>query len=381
MEVRFEDHAGFQRAAGFAAAGGGALAALVPQFAAVPAAIAGSAFAVALAGGLSAGRRKRRIAAAVACAIAAAMWLAMPNLWLLPAAGALLGLTFALLRDETAEQSGEARPSRLAVLVSAALGAATVVVAEAALVPLLGALASALPQWIASGASGAAFGLWAGLAAAPLHVAAGADPVESRLAALRASLGPELRALAERAASARRGATDELPAGTRADLRALLDSLALAALDLAARVAGLGRSAPQVLEDELQRRCAQLNKSAAASADAAAQKSYLRAAEALEGQLDHFRRVRLARERALARLHEDVANLERARFSLTLLKGADAVRGSVELDLLHDRLQQGAMVFEAEEELLSQPWPTPGTHSSTSDSAPSESSRSSISLR
>src|SRR5205085_12504222 len=191
----------------------------------------------------------------------------------------------------------------------------------------------------------------------------------------------ELRPLAERAAAARRDATLELPAGAGADLRVLLDSLAVAALELAARAADLGRSAPSSLEEELQRRCAQLAESAARSQDSAAQASYLRAADALGAQLDHLRRVRGARERTVARLHEDVANLERARFSLTLLPGADAVRGAVELDLLHDRLQQGAMVFEAEEEVGSQPCPTPGIQSSTSASEPSASSRSAISSR
>ncbi len=381
MEVRFEDHGGFQRAAALAAVGGGALAAVAPQLAAVPAAVAGSAFALAFASGLTADARRRRLGAAIACAVAAGAWLIAPNDWLLPAAGALLGLAFALARDDEAAQSGGAHPSRWVVALSALLGAGTVLLASAALVPLMGALASAVPGWVASGASGAAFGLWASLAAAPLHVAVGGDEVESRLASLRASLGPDLRPLAERAAAARRGATDELPGGARADLRTLLDSLALAALDLAARAADLGRSAPAALEEDLQRRCAQLTQSAASAADPAAQKSYLRAADALQGQLDHFRRVRLARERALARLHEDVANLERARFSLTLLRGADAVRGAVELDLLSDRLQQGAMVFEAEEQLSSDPCPTSGIPIATSDSAPSAGSRSTISSR
>jgi hypothetical protein len=139
------------------------------------------------------------------------------------------------------------------------------------------------------------------------------------------------------------------------DLRGLIDSLALAALDVAERTASLSRAATPSLEEELQRRFAQLQKSAADAEDQAARSSYQRAAEALEGQLEHFRRVRRARERALARLHEDVANLERVRFSLTLLRGADAVRGAVELDLLHDRLQHGALAFEAEEDLAVAP--------------------------
>src|SRR5260370_408880 len=184
MEVRFEDHGGFQRAAALAAVGGGALAAVAPQLAAVAAAGTGSR--------VRPGVRRR------------------------------------------ADGGG--------------------------------------PRAQAGG----------GRAAARLHVAVGGDEVESRLASLRASLGPDLRPLAERAAAARRGATDELPGGARADLRTLLDSLALAALDFAARAADLGRSAPAALEEDLQRRCAQLTQSAASAADPAAQKSYLRAADALQ---------------------------------------------------------------------------------------------------
>src|SRR5262245_21253449 len=120
MEVRFEEHEGFQRAAVYAAVGGGALAAAAPQFAAVPAAIAGSAFALAFAGGLSIKERRRRLQAfAVASALAAAAWLAVPNGWLLPAAGALLGLAFAVTRAARAKDDGAPPPSRWAVALAA----------------------------------------------------------------------------------------------------------------------------------------------------------------------------------------------------------------------------------------------------------------------
>ncbi|HUJ24942.1 MAG TPA: hypothetical protein VLW85_02915 [Myxococcales bacterium] len=375
MEIRFEDHAGFQRSAAVAAAGAGLAAAVAPQAALLPVAIAGTAVALAVADGL--GRRLAR-ALGIAGVAAAAAYLGPAKGWLVPAAGALLGLLFAMAGEADADRP---RPPRWAVAATIALSAGAVLLAEALLLPLAAALAAAVPGWMATGASGAAFGLWAAFAAAPLHVSAGVDPIEAKLAALRVSLAPDLRALAERAAAARRGATDDLPPGTRADLRTLLDQLALAALELAARCDALGRSAPQALQDELQRRSEQLARNADGASDAAAQKSYLRAAEALEGQLDHFRRVRRARERALARLHEDVANLERARFSLTLFKGRGPMRGAAGLDLLHAQLQQGALVFEAEEEITSAPWPTSGTPVDTSASAASASSRSSISSR
>ena len=344
MDVRFEDHPQFQRAAALAALGGGALAAVVPHLALAPAAVVGSAVAVALAPGIVQEARNRRVAAAVACALAAGASLLEPKAsWLFPLCGAMLGVLFAIARRDSARANGVKGPSGMTIALAAALGAGAVMLASLALLPLATALAGLLPGWIATGASGAAFGLWAGLAAVPLHVTVGGDAVEARLAALRASLGPDLRALAERAVAARRGAADELPPGARFELRGLLDSLALAALDVAERTASLTRAASPAVEENLTTRSAQLSKSAAETEDPAARQSYQRAADALEGQLDHFRRVRRARERALARLHEDVANLERARFSLTLLRGPDC---AAELDLLHERLQHGAIAFE-----------------------------------
>jgi hypothetical protein len=335
MDVRFEEHSHFQRAA-LAVAAGGALAGAVFW----PAAAAGSAFALVL----LPGSRRRRVAAALLCAAAAAF-----SLWALN--GALLGVALAAARADAAQESGAARPSLASAALVAALCAGAAALAAFTLPFLSAALAGLVPAPVATGVAGASFGLWAALTAAPLHIAVGADPVESRLAALRASLAPELRTLADRAAAARRGAAGELPKGARADLRGLLDSLALAALDLASRAADLGRAAPPSLEEDLKVRTLHLSKSAAQAEDRPAQQSYLRAAEALEGQLEHLRRVRRARERAVARLHEEVANLERARFALTLAHGADRDRGAAELDLLHDRLQHRAVACEVEDDL------------------------------
>ena len=344
MEVRFEDHPQFQRAAALAAVGGGALAAVSPQHWLAQAAIVGSALALACAPPA----RRQRIAPALVCLLAAVGSLLVSHSACLLLCGAMLSVLFALARRDSAKASGTAEPSGVAIACSAALGAGAVLLAALALSPLATALAALLPGWLATGASGAAFGLWAGCAAAPLHIALGVDAVEARLVALRPLLTPEVRGLAERAAQARRGAAEELPKGTRGELRGLLDSLALAALDVAERTASLSRSAAPAVEEEIKTRSAQLIKSAQGAEDLSARSSYQRAAEALEGQLEHFGRVRRARERALARLHEDVANLERARFSLTLLRGADHVRGAQELDLLQDRLQHSALCFEAE---------------------------------
>ena len=337
MDARFEDHASFQRAAIAFAAGGAAVGAA----GALQLAAAGSALVLLISGG-KAGLPRRAIAAWCCMAVASA-WMALPLAWSGVACGVMLALFLAVVRSDTARRSGASPPSHAAIALSVALSAGALAAAGATLPHFAAALAAVGPAWVAGGLSGGAMGLWAAFAAAPLHIRIGADPVEARFTALRPSLEPELCALAERALAARRGAAVDLGTAGGAELAALMDSLTAAALDLAARAAELSRTAAPALEDDLQRRTAQLARSAESADDPSARQSYLRAADALSSQLEHFRRVRRARERVLASLHEDVANLERARFSLTLLDGKG---GGMELQLLQERLRQGATVFE-----------------------------------
>jgi hypothetical protein len=296
MEARFEDHGGFQRTVLLCTAGA-AVAAIFGLEAGASAAL------LALSAWPSAEVRRCRLLAGLGAAIFGA-WYFSGEAWLLPLTGALLGLSFALGRREADARS----PKPWAIAITVALTAASTL-----LLPLATAATLLLPRFVA----GAAYGLWLGIASAPLHVLLGDDPVEARLSALRITLGNELRPLAERAVAARRAAFELLPRG---ELRGVFDSLALGALRVAEQAAELTRSASPALENDLQRRSAALSQSAAKTDDAAAQQSYQRAAEALQGQLDHLLRVRRAKDRAVARLHEEVENLERARFSLTLVQ-------------------------------------------------------------
>jgi hypothetical protein len=334
MDVRFEDHASFQRCAAWCAGGGAALGAT----GSLPLAAAGTALAL-----LGARHGGRRLAAACACAAVAVAWAVLALPWAAAVAGAMFGLLFAVDRGDAAKEKGAAPPSGWAVAMAAASGAIAVAAAAALLPALSAGLASVMPRWTAGMTMGGALGLWAALSAAPLHLRFGTDALEMRLDALRFVLGPELRPLAERAAAARRSAGAKLPAGVPSEIPASIDALAAAALELAARAAELSRAASPQAEDELQRRCAWLLQSAQAAVDVAAKRSYENAREALSAQLDHLRRVRRERERVLARLHENVANLERTQFSLTLLHGPGI---DAELALLQQCLRQGATAFE-----------------------------------
>jgi hypothetical protein len=164
MDLRFEDHADYQRGAIWCAAGGAALATL----GSLPLAVAGSAFALTL--GCATGPWRPRIVAACACAAAAVAWALAPRPWSAPACGAVLGLLFAAARAEAARRSGALPPSRLAVALAIATAMAVLGLAAVVLPYLSFALATFVPASMAAGVSGAVLGLWAALSAAPLHL-------------------------------------------------------------------------------------------------------------------------------------------------------------------------------------------------------------------
>jgi len=348
MQLRLEDqplfHRSVLRASAWAALAGAA-ATVTSAVALVPLAAAGCAVSLL-------GRGKAALACAVgaiSCAVAA---LLRPDSAALLGSGALLGLGLAAARLGEAGESGARKPGAGHFASSAVLGAAVLGAAGALLPPFASLLAHLFPASLAFPAAGAVLGLWAAAVAAPLYLTVALDPVEARLGTLRAALGAELRPLADRAVSARRAAlealVDKVPTGSsRQDLRALLESLALLALDLARRAAELTFAAQPALEEELRKRAAGLTQRGHEVHDQVARASWLRAAETVEAQLAHCRSVRLARERLVARVHEEVSQLERARFSLLLLGGVDELRTAVELDLLGARLQQGVLACEA----------------------------------
>lgn len=347
MDIRFEHHAQLHRAALRASLGAAAVAWLAPATvldsatALVPAAALGTLAALPLR------RRPGALAAAGVVSLAAAA-LAVPSaIWPLPAAGALLALGLAVQHLEAARAMGS-EVSRAALAASAVLAAAALAAARIWLPHMSAALAPLVGPACASAVAGALLGAWIAAATAPLHVLVAPDKVASRLALLRASLGAEVGPLAEKAVAARTAAARALPPGARGDLRGLLDALALAALDLASRAAVLGRAISPAVEDELARRFAAASQAADIASDPAARQSYRRAAATIEGQLEHCRRVRRTRDRLVARLHEEVAQLDRSRFALVLLAGADEGRTALELDLLGERLQHSALACELE---------------------------------
>ena len=336
--VTFEDAAGFEAAALRAAAAAGAAGVLAG-----------------LVGGVRAGFSPGLGLGALGDATPWAPGLALAC----AAAAAALGRR----RRARAREAGEPVPSRWWLLLAAALAALGGTFAAHALpalallfarlfeaLPLTSALPLLLRAGLACALSGASLGLWVAACTVPVHLARRTSEVDRRLAALRFALGPELRPLAERAAAAHRAAILELrargPAGAL-PLRTTLDQLALAALELAARAGDLSRVSGAAQEDQAGRRHDELVRLAGAARDPGARVSLERAAAAQEQLAGRARQRGAGRERLVARLHEEVAELERARVALALLAGAAAEQAAAEVDLLDERLRAGAAAAEA----------------------------------
>jgi hypothetical protein len=184
--------------------------------------------------------------------------------------------------------------------IAAAGGAAAVLAGRFVMTSLAGAAFG--PAWLVAGASGAAFGLVALLGTLPRHL----------------SLADSTR---------ERGEAAEILARARAAqaeprVRALLDQLAALDRDNA--------QAPS--RDVLEARLTDLERRAQATSDPIARREYEQAREAVAEQLREVEGIGHGRERVLARLHHELAEVERARLSASSAEADVVSRAIVETD-------------------------------------------------
>ena len=240
-------------------------------------------------------------------------------------AAALLGATAV---PALAPQAS-ARRRALTWLMASSLGGAGLFVAHV----LLGwdPLGGWLPAPLTAAAAGAAGGLFLGLASAPKHLAPPRDPVEQ---ALRAGLGTkdgEIHALLERALGIHRALRSELQRRedddpTAGRLRERSGQAVLRILEIANQCRQVDRDLATTPVAQLQLRISELSEKEATARDPAAKTSYKDAIESLRAQIEAIDRIELGRERIVARLHANVAILEKLRLSLIHLRNAQAER-------------------------------------------------------
>lgn len=211
-------------------------------------------------------------------------------------------------------------------------------------------LATVLPEPIAAAIAGAAAGLFVGLAAAPKHLARPMDPVERRYLEALSIKDGELHEILARALAIRQSVKHDFEGraddATMKQLDARVGDLMLRILQIAEQCRTIEGDLSMAPSLELEERIGQLEKKAEAASDEHARKTYRTAIASLDEQRRALRAIGRGRERVVAKLHANVALLEKVRFSLLHLRSADAERFGGESSPLADTLEEIAREIE-----------------------------------
>lgn len=259
------------------------------------------------------------------------------------ATGALLVRAHLSERGEEG-QVGERRPTLANFLLGAALCAGlTLGGVEIARVLTARLAQVATPVLLSAGLAGAMVGLFMGLSAISAHLALSADPVEARCEELLPRLSGDFRALCERALTLYRQCGQSLaqlprePA--REELARTLSRMTRDAVELASDWAGVESQLEEHAHAELKNERDGLLRSAAASTDAVARRQLEFAAASLSEELERLGELKVRRERILAKLRAEVAQLDRARVALLSMRSGHAQLKAAELSALARRFR------------------------------------------
>jgi hypothetical protein len=242
--------------------------------------------------------------------------------------------------------------------LTGALGFAGLYVGKVLLaLPILSAL---VPEPLGAAVAGAAAGLFFGLGAAPKHLARPMDPVEAKyLAALDVKDG-ELYEILHRALTIQRAVKLDLEGRADDDtvkrLGARITELMLRILQIAEQCRTIESDLSAAPAYELEERIGQLQSKAEASADPSARRTYESAIASLDEQRRALQEIGRGRERVIAKLHANVALLEKVRFSLLHLRSAVTERVGGESSPVAEALEELGREIDATSSAVSEVW-------------------------
>lgn len=273
--------------------------------------------------------------------------LGMAPAWEMGLSAAITGalLVRAHLNERGTEgQVGERRPTLPNMLLGAAL-CAGLTLGGVEIARILAARLAQLstPLLLSAGLAGATVGLFIGLSAISAHLALSADPVEARCEELLPRLSGDFRTLCERALTLYRQCGQSLaqlprePA--REELARTLARMTRDAVELAADWAGVEAQMEEHAQAELLSERDELQRAARASTDAVARRQLELAAASLSEELERLGELKLRRERIVAKLRAEVAQLDRARVALLSLRSGHAQLKAAELSALARRFR------------------------------------------
>jgi hypothetical protein len=258
-------------------------------------------------------------------------------------AGALL--VRAHLNERGAEgQVAERRPTLVNYVLGAGL-CAGLTLSGVEVAHILGTRLAQLatPVLLEAGATGAVVGLFVGLSSVAAHLALASDPVEARCEELLPQLSGDFQTLAQRALTIYRQCGQSLarlprePA--REELARTLSRMTQEAVELASEWAGVEAQLEERAQTELQTEREELLRAARASTDAVARRQLESAAASLGEEMERLGELKQRRERILARLRAQVAQLDRARVALLSLRSGHAQLKAAELSALARRFR------------------------------------------
>jgi hypothetical protein len=273
--------------------------------------------------------------------------LGMAPAWELGFSAALTGalLVRAHLNERGEEgQVGELRPTLVNFLLGAALCAGlTLGGVEIARILTARLAQLATPLLLSAGLAGATVGLFMGLSAISAHLALSADPVEARCEELLPRLSGDFRTLCERALSLYRQCGQSLATlprePAREELARTLARMTRDAVELAAEWTGVEAQMEETAHAELLAERDELQRAARASTDAVARRQLELAAASLAEELERLGELKVRRERIVAKLRAEVAQLDRARVALLSLRSGHAQLKAAELSALARRFR------------------------------------------
>jgi hypothetical protein len=166
------------------------------------------------------------------------------------------------------------------------------------------------PAWMTNAASAGAMGMVGTLALLVRHATASADPIATARRALPATIDPEVKTLVERALVI--WETTKVVGEDKKLLAAgVLETLAIA------KQTADGKAAGEASDLDLAMRIGELDKRIAQTTDAEARAQYESARAALEDQKALRVERSAARDRLVAKLHNQVATLEKFQLRAT----------------------------------------------------------------
>jgi hypothetical protein len=302
MELRFDDHASFHRAAA-GMVGGSALHGLGLHPIMHLAPLVGGIFGIAAGAAYAYGKPVWRIGAAAAATVPIVAF--APTWPLLALGAAALGFGLAI-----GAVDGSRKALKGACL--AMFGGTIVLLGILVASKIFSAAAThSWSSWTRDVAAASAMGITGVLAMFPRHLRASIDPIRAAHKKLPTNLDPEVRGLCDRSLAIWTKSTDKNP---------LLRDGVLKTLEVAAKSSRVDSTA--TTDQDLDARAADLDARIAAATDDEVKTQYTSARAALEDQRKYRDRIRASRERMVARLHNHVAALEKFQLAASGLEAS-----------------------------------------------------------